>query len=178
MASVDGKELLERLGRGERPESMGLRRTAEGLVDLQGLRLEKPRPKAKFRVGGDTFDYVPGKPIFEGSSFSHVDLAGAHVEESVWQGCTFSHVRFEHVRGAGVNFASSRMESVSFVRADLRRANWGEDRLDGPLVADTEFIDCDLRGSMYAHPLFRNCRWVNCNLEDVNFGGPRFYHFT
>ncbi|HLB68371.1 MAG: hypothetical protein A3K66_01775 [Euryarchaeota archaeon RBG_16_67_27] len=178
MASIDGKELLECLGEGETPEALGLRRTPEGLVDLRGLRLGKARPRAKFRVLGATFDYVPGKPIFEKLSLSHVDLSGAQIEQSLWVACTLHHVRFEHVRGAGVNFASSGMESVSFARADLRRANWGEDRLDGPLVADTEFIDCDLRGSMYAHPLFRNCRWVNCNLEDVNFGGARFEDCT
>jgi len=66
------------------------------------------------------------------------------------------------------------MESVSFVRADLRHASWGLDSLDGPLVSNTEFIDCDLRGSTYGHSSFRNCRWVDCNLKGANFAGARF----
>jgi len=73
-----------------------------------------------------------------------------------------------------MNFASTRIESGSFARADLRNANWGLNGLDGPALSDVEFIKTDLRGTTYAHSIFRRCQFADSNLKDVNFSGSRF----
>jgi uncharacterized protein YjbI with pentapeptide repeats len=174
MAERDLQLTLERLGRGEAPESLSLGRTHDGRVDLRGIRLSQPQPGGRFRVRGATFDYVRSKPIFEDLVLDNIDLSGSSLENSYWRNCTFRHVRFDRLHGRGVNFASSNMQSVSFLKADLRNANWGLDGLDGPLLIDVEFVETDLRESTYGHPLFRNCRFVRCKLWRVNFSGSRF----
>jgi len=174
----DAKEVIERLGRGESAESLGLKHGPDGLVDLRGLKLDKRRPQARFRVGQATFDYLPTKPIFDDLVLRDVDLSGAFLEDSYWRNCSFKHVRLDRVRCRGVNFASSDMDSVSFARADLRFVNWGLDRLDGPVLSRVDLVKCDLRRSTYGHPLFQNCKWVDCNLKGVNFAGSRFEDCT
>ncbi len=85
-------------------------------------------------------------------------------------------LRINDAQCQGINFASSDMDHVTFTNADLKDANWGLDGLDGPVISNVEFVNCDLRGSTYGHPRFLNCHWIRCNLLDVKFRGSRFEH--
>jgi uncharacterized protein YjbI with pentapeptide repeats len=174
MTATETKEVIRRLGLGEPPESLSLRRTREGLVDLRGIALGQPPSPGRFRTPGGAFDYAPEKPVFEHLTLDQIDLSGSSLENSYWLDCTFRRVRLDRMRGRGTNFASSRLDSVSFFRADLRNANWGLDRLDGPVISEVHFVGTDMRGTSYGHPLFRNCRFERCNLKQVNFRGSRF----
>jgi len=169
----DAKEVIERLGRGESPESLGLKQLQNGFIDLSGIVVQTTKPMGKFHADGATFVYGP-PPTFENIHLENVDLSRANLAYSLWVRCSFRNVHFANSKARGVNFTSSTMESARFEDSDLKLANWGMDRLNGPLVIDTLFVGCDLRQSMYAHPLFRNCRWVDCNLKGINFRGSRF----
>ena len=175
MAIDDLQGVLERLGRGVSPGSLALKTTSDGLVDLRGGKIPRPEVTARFTMAGAGFDYAPSRrPIFEGLELNDLDLSRCHLENTYWLNCAFRHVRFEGLRGRGMNFASTRIESGSFVRPDLRNANWGLNGLDGPALSDVEFIKTDLRGTTYGHPIFRRCQFADSNIKDVNFSGSRF----
>jgi uncharacterized protein YjbI with pentapeptide repeats len=173
---LEPTKILQRAGHGRPPKEIG--HTQEGLLDLRGLRLPSVRKTGFLKAGGPEYAYSRSKPIFKGLDLRDIDLTGASLDDSYWADCTLQHVKLDDASCNGTNFDASNMDSISFVRTNLRDAHWGIRGVDGPIISKCDFVQADLRGSTYGHPLFRDCRFVNCNLKDVKFRGGRFERCT
>src|SRR5438093_11439662 len=115
MAIDDLQGVLERLGRGVSPESLALKTTSDGLVDLRGGEILRPKVTARFTMAGAGFDYDPSRPIFVSRELGGLDMSRCHRENTYWLICTFRHTRFDGLRSCGMNFLSTRDGSASSV---------------------------------------------------------------
>jgi hypothetical protein len=135
----DPLKLIEAIGKGKSRLLDGLPRASDGLIDLRRVKVGQPRPETTMKVGSAVFGYSPLRQQFRDLIIEDVDLSGAHLENSYGLGCSFRNVRFDRAKCRGANFTTSTMESVSFVKADLRYANWGPARFDGPTILNATF---------------------------------------
>jgi len=172
----DPHRILELVGHDRPPKE--IRHTEEGFLDLRGLRLDPVHKEVTLKAGGAEFGYSRSKPLFRSLVLRSIDLRGAFLNDSHWTDCTFHGIKLDGASCEGINFTSSKMDSISFVQTSLRDAHWGVKGFDGPVISKCDFREADLRGSTYGHPLFRDCSFINCNLTNVKFRGARFERCT
>lgn len=173
-SKVDIVDVIRKLGGGAKPSSLGLGHTSEGYVDLRGVRLPTPTTVAEIETPLGPVDCVRDKPIFRRCTLRKVDMSGASLAGSYWQGAHWSDTKLDRADLRHTIVASGRIEGASFRKADLRGSGWGVYWKAGPVVSDSDFTDTDMRHTTYAHPLFRNCRFINSRLDEVDFRGSRF----
>jgi uncharacterized protein YjbI with pentapeptide repeats len=170
-------ELLQQLGSGHPPDDLGLAQV-DGLWDLRGFDLARPRPGPVREISGQRGVYGPvtldGVRI-EGVDLRGADPAGLRIKDSSIVGSRFD--------GANLQMSVWKKVAVtdsSFARADLREAVIGDgvtksrfERVDfrnarmanaGPSAT---FVDCDFSKALLTRVEFRDARLVRCR-----FAGP------
>lgn len=175
---TDPLRVLQDLGRGVDPSSLGLAMTTEGRTDLRQLTLPALRARHMASTPVGPVQYVKRKPTLQGCRLRKVDLSAASIADSYWQDVTLEDVTLARARARGVTFASGSMEGVSFTGADLRDSAWGQYGVAGPDVSRTDFTGADLRHSHHSHPSFTDCRFVRTRMEQIDFRGARFQACT
>src|SRR2546425_6718420 len=176
--SVEGETLL-RVCSGVDPSSLGISRLPDGFLDMRTTRLTQPRTvgKAPLAAGKLDLGYAElrrGKTILRGCALEKADLSDSTLDESIWEKVLVRDVRLHGAKLRNVIFGSGSLERVSFFQADLRHSHWGTQEVDGPTITGADFTGADLRGSTLGHPIFRECRFDNANLKDIDFRGARF----
>ena len=82
------------------------------------------------RYGDELVDVV-----YEGCTFSEVDLTEATTKGAVFRECTFHNCRFN----------ASTHHSTAFIAADFRRCNFFDATFDGCKLDGSVFAECTLR---------------------------------
>jgi len=167
-------ELIKRLGKGANPASLGLSLTSDGYLDLRNLKFPRPEVLAKIETPVGAVNYTRSKPILKRVRLKKADLTGSSIAHSVWEKATLVDVKMDSANMQGTSFEMGHLEAVSFRGVDLAGSVWGFRGRAGPTVVNCDFTDADLRHSHHSHPLYRNCRFIQTKLDEVDFRGSRF----
>lgn len=171
---MDPVELVKALGSGADPSHLGLQRTADGYVDLRGLRFPLPKTQAEIPTPVGPVYYTTSKPILRRLSLERIDLTGAVIAHTYCERLRLKDVKMEGADLRGTGFVSGHMEKVSFRGANLQGASFGARSVVGPTVVDVDFSQANLEHAAPSHPVFQKCRFINAKLDSVNFRGSRF----
>ena len=175
MTVLDPLDLIQKLGKGARPDELGVGRTEAGYLDLRQLRLPRAKTIAKARFDGAVIEYRPGRPAIYNCVLSKVDFTGSDLTELNWGSpYTLRDAKLDQVGGRHQTFRPGHLERVTFHGSDLRDTHWGASGKPGPTLQNVDFVDADLRGSTFSHPLFQSCKFINSRLDGIDFSGGQF----
>jgi uncharacterized protein YjbI with pentapeptide repeats len=169
------REIFRRLAKGTGLSGLPLD-SYEGMIDLRGLTVPKPRAKSSIDriIGGRLFgiERLEGvnqvrRARLENVDFSYADLGGLKVFESTINACRFEHA---DLRQAGLWACNVR--ATSFSHADLRSMVLG----GAPDKGRTSYSNvnlkfADLRGASPGFADFVDCDFSNARLDSVEFYG-------
>ena len=108
-------------------------------------------------------------------------LVGGQLEDANLKGYSLRGVDFTNANLRGANFEKADLRGANFTRADLSRTNLyladctGASFTGADLTMSygrgTLFRDCDMRYAMLRRVTYKNCFFVDCNLEELDFAG-------
>ena len=135
---------------------LGLEMTEAGLFDLRGITLP-----ARLQVNSATLHGLDlGDAVLD-----RLWLTASHVSD-----CVFDGASWRDGRVWGCTF-----ESCSFVRTDLRELGVApEHDSRRSLFRDCAFTKASMRGFVCPGAVYEDCRFEDCKLAKVDFGGSIF----
>ena len=108
-------------------------------------------------------------------------LIGGQLEDANLKGYSLRGVDFTNANLRGVNFERADLTGANFKRADLSRsnlyladctgANFSGSDMSMSYARGTLFRDCDMSYAMLRRVTYKNCFFINCNLEEMDVAG-------
>ena len=153
-------KVWERLAAGGDLDGLGLSKL-DGRWHVQGLRAPA--------------DVQIKRAVFKGIHFDRCTIRELRLPDATIEDCVFANCNLEQLLLWRTTFQRTRLCDV-----DLRRSSLGavDDSGGHNTFRDVEFIRVDLRENGMAAAQMTDCRFADCNLRRVNFGGTRFERCT
>jgi uncharacterized protein YjbI with pentapeptide repeats len=143
--------------------------------DLDGLGL--PKLDGRWHVQGmqAPADVELKRVVFKGVHFDRCTIRELRLHEATIEDCAFTACNLQALGIWRTTFQNTRLCDV-----DLRRSGLGavDDTGGHNTFRDVELVRVDFRESGITAAEMTDCRFVDCNLRRVNFGGTRFARCT
>jgi uncharacterized protein YjbI with pentapeptide repeats len=153
------------------PESFGL---ADPL-DLQGLSFPTVELCKQIGMATTIVSSVTGRQEFCEASLRRIDFSKARLDFSVWNNCTFEHLRFDNAKLQNVRFFGCRFVDCSFRSTSFRDASFSVGRNGGETeIIRTVFEKADFQGTSCHSPVLRSTSFLNCKLDGFVFDSALF----
>lgn len=162
--TLRGQRVLE-------PETLGL----PGLLDLQGLSFPTVELIQRFGLPTSITSSVTGQQEFSDATLRRIDFTKARLDFSVWNNCSFEHVRFDNAKLQNVRFFGCRFVDCSFRSTSLRDASFsvGRNGTETEIIR-TAFEKADFKGASCHNLVMRSTSFLNCKLDGFVFDSAVF----
>jgi uncharacterized protein YjbI with pentapeptide repeats len=137
----------------------------DGRWDLRGITL----------AGDGTGVYSNSNVAFKNYIFENVDFSFSTLSESQWEKCLFKNVTFAGAKADNSRFWACRFDNVVLEKTNLISALMnGTLQNDSGYFLNVHFVETDLRDTAYGNTLIKECKFIKCKLDQVDFHGGRF----
>jgi uncharacterized protein YjbI with pentapeptide repeats len=172
--------ILKRLKSGGRLSDLDLDRI-DGRVVVANLRFPERTIAEVLPIKGFIVTRAASVEVVAKTTWRDIHFDGCDLSDVMINRCRITNCTFRNCKCQGLGFWDTQVEGCSFTDCNLRDAALGGTgfwkRRRNRFCGST-FLKCDLRGSAHSSETYRDCRFIECRLDGVDFLGAVFSNCT
>lgn len=109
------------------------------------------------------------------NAFKKIDFTEADLSNTIWTNCEFEDCKFDKTKFSNVTFNNCVLRNLKFIKCSFKYCELGNNiSKESGAFLDVSFEECFIKDIIFCFPVFKNCRFINCRIDKVDFDGSRF----